>query len=287
MVLGPILLAVVIGLLGSAEHSPFAHWLEAIPPLAWIMHVLAGIAPYAIVAVVFTVMYYLIPHTSVTLRAALIGGVTAGVIWALVGRIFTEVILYSSQMVAVYTGFAIVLTTLIWVYLNWLILLIGAQLAFYVQYPRCMRHGHYALEFGAADREQVGLSIMYLIGRDYAEGKSYWNAGRLAAEFDVPGIALSSVLAGLERAGLILATEQENFVPGKDPQGILLSDILDAVRSREPGRGTIQVRPIANAAGMVRQLEDSIRRCLQGRSLSDWIAESRELESRESESQKI
>jgi membrane protein len=168
--------------------------------------------------------------------------------------------------------------------MNWLILLIGAQLAFYVQYPHCMRHGRDMLELGAADREQVGLSIMYLIGRDYAEGKSHWNAGRLAAEFDVPGIALSTVLGGLERAGLILATEQENFVPGKDPQGIMLSDILDAVRSREPGRGTIQVRPIANAAGMVRQLEDSIRRCLQGRSLSDWIAESRELESRELES---
>ena len=44
-------------------------------------------------------------------------------------------------MVAVYTGFAIVLTTLIWVYLSWLILLIGAQLAFYVQFPQYLRHG--------------------------------------------------------------------------------------------------------------------------------------------------
>src|SRR5277367_1898475 len=37
MILGPILLAVAIGLLGSAEHSPFAQWLAAIAPLAWIM----------------------------------------------------------------------------------------------------------------------------------------------------------------------------------------------------------------------------------------------------------
>ena len=70
-------------------------------------------------------------------------------------------------MVAVYTGFAIVLTTLIWVYLSWLILLIGAQLAFYVQFPHCMRHGHDRVELSGGDREQIGLSIMYLIGRDY------------------------------------------------------------------------------------------------------------------------
>ena len=35
MILAPILLAVIVGLLGSAEHSPFAQWLNAIPLLAW------------------------------------------------------------------------------------------------------------------------------------------------------------------------------------------------------------------------------------------------------------
>ncbi len=115
-----------------------------------------GIVPYAIVAVVFTFMYSFIPNTHVQFRAALIGGVTAGIIWALVGKVFTAVILYSSQMVAVYTGFAIVLTTLIWVYLSWLILLIGAQLAFYLQFPQYLRHGQELIELTGADREQRG-----------------------------------------------------------------------------------------------------------------------------------
>ena len=162
-------------------------------------------------------MYSFIPNTHVELRAALIGGVTAGIIWALVGQVFTGVILYSSQMVAVYTGFAIVLTTLIWVYLSWLILLIGAQLAFYVQFPHYMRHGHDRVELSGSDREQIGLSIMYLIGRDFGGGKSYWSAGRLAAEFDLPGMALAPVLARLERAGLLVVTEKEQLVPGRDP----------------------------------------------------------------------
>ncbi len=120
-------------------------------------------------------------------------------------------------MVAIYTGFAIVLTTLIWVYLSWLILLIGAQLAFYVQFPQYLRHGQETVELTGSDREQAGLSIMYLIGRDYSAGKSSWDAGRLAAELDVPGIALAPVLARLERGGLIVATEKEQFVPGRDP----------------------------------------------------------------------
>jgi membrane protein len=272
MILGPILLAVALGFLGTAEHSPFAQWLHAVAPFAAILGELGRIVPYAIVTVVFTFMYSFIPNTRVQFRAALIGGVTAGIMWGLVGRVFTAVILYSSQMVAVYTGFAIVLTTLIWVYLSWLILLIGAQLAFYVQFPQYLRHGHEAIELTASDHEQVGLSIMYLIGRDYGTGKRYWNAGRLAAELDVPSIALVPVLARLERAGLILATEKELFVPGRDPEGILLADIVDAVRTLQIGRLTIEVHGVTIAAQVVREVEAAERERLGTRSLKDLIA---------------
>src|SRR5207244_13032161 len=103
MIFAPIALAVAIGLLGSAENTPFAQWLQGVAPLAAVLGVLGSIAPYAIVAAVFTCMYAFIPNTRVQFRAALIGGVTAGVIWALVGKVFTAVILYSSQLVAVYT----------------------------------------------------------------------------------------------------------------------------------------------------------------------------------------
>ncbi len=272
MILGPILLAVAIGLLGSAQHSPFAQWLHGVAPLAGVMQVLSQIVPYAIVTVVFTFMYALIPNTRVQFRAALMGGVTAGLIWALVGKLFTAVIVYSSQMVAVYTGFAIVLTTLIWVYLSWLILLIGAQLAFYVQFPQYLRHGQETIELNGADREQMGLSIMFLIGRDYSVGKSFWSAGRLASELDVPGIALAPVLASLERGGLIVATEKEQFVPGRAPEGILLADILDAVRRQQVARLTIAIQMISTASQVMREVEIAVRERLGNQTLKDLIA---------------
>jgi membrane protein len=272
MIIGPILLAVAIGLLGSAEHSPFAQWLHAVAPLAVVLGVLGQIVPYAIVAVVFTVVYSFIPNTHVQFRAALIGGVTAGIIWALVGKVYTAVILYSSQMVAVYTGFAIVLTTLIWVYMSWLILLIGAQLAFYVQFPQYLRHGQEAIELCDSDREQAALSIMYLIGRDYGTGKSFWTADRLAAELDIPGIALAPVLARLERGGLILATEKEQFVPGREPAGILLTDILDAVRNLQIGRLSVEMRRVPAAVQAMSGVESAMRKELGIQSLKDLIA---------------
>jgi membrane protein len=272
MIIGPILLAAAIGLLGSAEHSRFAEWLHAVAPLAVAMDILGKVVPYAIVTVVFTVMYSFIPNTHVQFRAALIGGIAAGLIWALVGRVFTAVIQYSTQMVAVYTGFAIVLTTLIWVYLSWLILLIGAQLAFYVQFPQYLRHGQEAIELCDSDREQAGLSIMYLIGRDYGTSQSYWTAGRLAAELDIPGTALAPVLTRLERSGLILATEKEQFVPGREPGRILLTDILDAVRNLQIGRLAVEVHPVTAAIQVMTDVEAAIREQLGAQTLKDLIA---------------
>jgi len=70
MIVGPILLAVALGLLGSAEESPFARWLTAVPPLAWTMAVLGQFVPYVIVTIVFTFMYVFVPNTRVEFRAA-------------------------------------------------------------------------------------------------------------------------------------------------------------------------------------------------------------------------
>ena len=271
MIVGPILLAVAVGLLGSAEHSPFAQWLNAFPPLAWMMSILGQFVPYTIITIVFTFMYAFIPNIRVNFRAALIGGVTAGIIWALVGKVFTAVILDSSRMMAVYTGFAIVLTTLVWVYLSWLILLIGAELAFYVQFPQYLRHGQEPIELTCCAREQAGLSVMYLIARDFRAGKTLWTGITLAAELDIPSTALAPVLSCLEKAGLIIATEKEQFVPGGDLAGIELINVIDAIRTRQSGRLHIGLNPIASAAQVMSLVEDAIRERLAGRSLKDLI----------------
>jgi membrane protein len=271
MTLGPVFLAVAIGLLTSAENSPFAQWVDAIEPLAWTLSTVGKILPYAIVTVIFTFMYVFIPNTKVQFRAALIGGITAGITWALVGKLFTAFIVYSSSRVAIYTGFAIVLTTLVWVYVSWLIMLIGAQFAFYLQFPQYLRHGQESFELTGRDREQVALSIMYLIGRDYSEGKSPWSARSLAAELDIPSIALAPVLRCLESNGLILATEKEQFVPGRDIAAIGLSEIFEVVRALHSGRLAVAIRSVAPAVALLNEVEASMEAPLKSRTLKDLV----------------
>jgi membrane protein len=260
-----------LGLLAGAERSPFAAWVDGIAPLAWILGAVGKILPYVIVTIIFTFMYVFIPNTKVQIRAALIGGITSGIVWALVGKVFTAFIVYSSKLVAIYTGFAIVLTTLIWVYLSWLILLIGAQLAFYMQFPQYLRHGQEAFELTGRDREQVALSVMYLVGRDYSAGETSWSAHALAAELDIPSIALAPVLHCLEQNGLLLATEGEQFVPGRDIAAIQLAEIFEVVRALHSGRLAIAIHSVGPAVALLNEVEGSMQAPLKGRTLKNFI----------------
>jgi membrane protein len=271
MIVGPILLAVALELLAGAERSPVAQWLDSVAHLGWIVSALGQLVPYTIVIIVFAFLYAFIPNTRVRIGAALIGGVTAGVIWALVGKAFTAVIVYSARLVAVYSGFAIVLTTLIWVYLSWLILLIGAQLAFYVQFPQYLRFGYQTSDLTGSAREQIGLSVMYLIGRDYHKGQNRWGTGELAAELDLPEAVLAPILASLRTAGLIVAIAEERFLPARDPEAIELAAVIEAVRNPASGGSLIAGRPAAPVARVMAQVEAGVRETLAHRSLKDLI----------------
>lgn len=271
MIVGPILLAVALGLLSSALHSSLALWLASNAHLGWLMHGIGRLLPYALITVVFTFMYAYIPNTRVEFRPALIGGITAGIIWAVVGQVFTAFILYSSQMMAVYTGFAIVLTTLVWVYLSWLILLIGADFAFYVQFPQYLPHGRESIHLSGSVREQLALSVMYLIARDHAQGGTHWNAKRLIAELDLPGVSLAPVVASLEKAGLIVSTESESVRPGRDPKDIRIASILEAVRAPESGHLVPAGRAAAPAARVMREVDAALVDSLGDRSLQELI----------------
>ena len=119
-----------------------------------------------------------------------------------------------------------------------MILLLGAQLSFYVQNPQYLRPGRGAIQLNASLRERVALSIMYLVVSDYRAANHRWTTNRLAEHLDLPGAGLSPIVTALERAKLLLLCEDETWVPARDPQMIELVEVLEAVRHDTAGPGS-------------------------------------------------
>lgn len=276
MVIGPVFLVIVFGLFGAVATHESMRWLTQHAFFGPVVRGLGALGPYLFVTGVFTFLYIFVPNTRVRLSSALAGGLTAGVLWAASGAVFTKIVATSIQMVAIYAGFAIFLAALIWIYLSWLILLIGAQLSFYVQNPRYLRVGQAPVRLTSALRERLAFTVMLLIARRFVSGEAPWRQRAMAEHLEIPGSALAMVVDSLEKAGLVTLNEDEDMLPARDLEGIALADVLSAVRDERQFETWLlwraRTEPVADAVADT--VESAVRERIGGMTL-------RELASRE------
>src|SRR5580693_6623441 len=227
LIVGPLL---VVGFIGLSHAALETTAVQEVARSRMLRHAAIALSPYLMVTVFFTGMYMLIPNTRVHWRPALIGAAVAGVLWAAVGKTFTAFVVYSTRLQLVYAGFAFVVAALLWTYFGWLILLAGAQLSFYVQNPTYLRLGLQQLRLSGEELEQLALKLMYFVGRTHVAGGRRWSVNRLADELGLPGVAVAQMAATLERAGLLIVTDDDELLPAHDISRIGVYEILQIAR---------------------------------------------------------
>ena len=216
----------------------------------------------------------MIPNTRVPPAPALIGGLAAGILWVTIGKLFTSIVLISTRLTIVYAGFAIFIAALIWIYFSWLILLLGAQLSFYVQNPSYLRIGLREPRLSNAETEQLALGVMYLVARSHLQGSARWGINSLAAELAIPGVAVTRIVDALEAGQLLVTTEQEQLLPGRDAGSIRLQDIVAVARAANSVHGDNRSVAPAAVVRLCEELDGAWRERLGARTLETWVTES-------------
>jgi membrane protein len=229
---GPLLLAVVAGFSRLAADSTQLRALTELPLLDRLTDSALRIAPYALVSILLTALYIAIPNTRVRLRPALIGGVTAGILWEAVGRYFSEFVLYSARLTLVYAGFAIMIAALLWTYFGWTILLLGARLSFYAQNPGYLREGLNEPRLSGADVERLALGLMYLIAERARDRAPPWTVPVLAMRLEYPDLAVARICRGLTAAGYLATAADGSLQLARDADAIRPIDIVLSARAQ-------------------------------------------------------
>jgi membrane protein len=229
------------------------------------------LAPYLLVIGLFLFVYVYMPNTRVRLGPAFVGALFAGALWAATGALFARLVVYAAQTAVIYAGFAVVLLFLAWLYLSWLILLLGAQISFYVQHPEHLRTGHADVPMTGALTERLALSVMHLVGERFLDGGPRWTISALAERLDVPGTVLDEIVSALQAHGLVVDAEDDTVVPARDLSAIRLDTILDAVRHETPDPRRPVPRAVPAADQAAQQADVALRESLGARSLRDLI----------------
>jgi membrane protein len=272
MLIGPLVMSVAMGFTATLASTTAMSRLREIGVIGGVFDALSWSMPYAMIIGSFTFLYVFVPNTPVRFVPALIGGAFAGVLWAGGGILFTSFVVSVSRAEAIYSGFAIVIVAMAWLYLSWLILLLGAQLAFYVQHPEYLPLGQRSLSASNTARERLALSTMLLVGRDFEKPGHGWRIESVAAWLRVPRHLLEPVAAALMDAGLLTRTGENRLMPARDLRRIALADILAAVRSSQrDSHHQSDDDWNETVSSVADDVENAIRSALGERTLADLV----------------
>lgn len=271
LLIGPILMVTALGMLTSIKSNAFVQMILTYESLGPIFVVASKFTPYLLITGVFTFLYMYMPNTKVKFKSALVGGLAGGFLWASAGAFFATFILYASRTQLIYSGFAVAITTLIWLYLSWLILLIGAQLAFYFQQPAFLRIGRREPRLSNSMRERLALNVMYLVGKAFRDPDATTSIREISQQLSMPSIALAPVTDALEGAALLITTENEELLPGREMSRIPLNDILAVVRTQGETGSYRDPAWTAEIDALGAEMDGALARVTAEKTLSDLL----------------
>src|ERR1044071_5612056 len=186
VLVGPVMVFTALTLIASAQSYWLVERLVQICFVSYLFTLTTNVMPFMLFCATFAFLYKLIPYTRVRLSSALIGGAAAGILWQLVGIGFAAFVANSARYAAIYSSFAIVIVFLIWLYVGWLIFLVGAEVAYFHQHPSVFIRE--ALPGGKGHRfqEWLALSALVEITRRHLSQAPPWHPNQAAAHLRRP-----------------------------------------------------------------------------------------------------
>lgn len=274
VLVGPVLIFSAVGFTASLSSNSLLDPLNQLPYVNEVIFLVGYLLPYLLIVVAFMFIYLLVPNTRVKAKSAFFGAVIAGFLWKSVGALFTYFVSASTSYTAIYSGFAIVLMFMVWLYLSWLILLVGSTISYYHQHPERLLWYQSTIQLSARMREQLALQVMRNIALCYnQQSKLSPTAVNLAHYQKVPIDTLMRMLGALEQDGLVCQSNDETsqFLPSRSLNQITLLDILHSARDADANSQTLKFYSDEPVSKLLKQIESDFETRLGQQTLSDFI----------------
>lgn len=217
LTLGPLLIGASLSLtswlvglsMGYAEHIP-----------VFGVGVLK-ILPVLFTTLAFTILYRLVPNRYVPRAHALIGAIVAAIIFESMSRVFGYYISHFPTYKLVYGAFASVPIFLMWIYLSWLTILVGAVIAASLSHWRALVTRHVS----SATQLLHALRVLQILAHGLQQGKvnTFPELSRsLHLGYDV----LEKILEKLAGANIVRKAEGQGWLLMRDANHIRAIELL-------------------------------------------------------------
>ncbi len=230
LTLGPLLLGASISVSSYAFAAVRWTGIEstAVP--------LFGLLPFLLSAAGCTLLFIVVPNRAVRTHHALMGGAVAAVLLELLKKGFGYYLAHFPIYQAIYGALAAVPIFLVWMYLSWSVLLLGAEIAAALPEWRAAEARRQGL-YGPGAELALALALLSRLRAASREGrvlKERVLSRRLPATLG----ELDQVLGALRRRGYAVRSAGSRWVLGRDLETVSLGDLMRALGlALAPGEG--------------------------------------------------
>ena len=232
MILLPI--SVNLTLAASATlQSPTLHaHIQNFLPMLWMEKLFFKAIPVALLIITFSLLYQFLPNIRVGYLPAIAGGLFGGITWFWVQVLYVKLQIGVAKYNAIYGSFATLPLFFLWIYIAWVVFLLGAEVAFAVQAKPHYQWRTFALT--PAARLAMAFDIMEVALEDYKVRK-VTDRESLAQLLNQTEKTVAHIIKDLVNGGLLRHVEdkQEGYVPAAPLNDLKPSEILDIILGRD------------------------------------------------------
>jgi len=241
LTLSPVLLAASLSMTGVVQSNQLYVWLTTHVPYFGTATLV--LTPYIVAWFMFTGFYIFMPNTRVHPGAALIGALISGTAWEGMKTVYFW---YNTHVVTNYKFYGSLGTIpifLLWIYLSWIIVLFGAEVAFAAQHVNTYRREIEQTRLSAADRDRLALVVAIEVVKPFIAGATPPTGESVALRLNSPVRVVNEILFELSTQGILrtvtLADQKDaGYLPSQDPSVTTARDVIAAVR-RFGDQGTL------------------------------------------------
>lgn len=223
--LGPILTGASLWASAVVARESLGH----INALSDTLGVVLALVPLVATSLGFTALFYLVPNRKVLWRDALVGGICTALVLELMRIGFAFYLARFPSYTIIYGAFATLPIFLLWIYLSWLVILLGATLAAILP---SLRQRRWALRHFRGDTFIDSLRVLHALWQAQRTDTPGYSAPFLCEHLHLHDDELHLVLKELKELGYVVDTENGEgvlWVLSCDQREADIGRLLDAM----------------------------------------------------------
>jgi len=221
----PILVVSSLALTTFIKALPLVH--QAVEKVGFVDNLINRLLPGLMVVLSFFLLYRFLPNTRVRTLAALVGAVTAGVLYEIVKYIF---IFYTRKLVqydVIYGSMAIIPSLMVWVNLSWIMVLLGVEICYVTQHYSVLLSKRKHVEFSRPQKDSIAYLILTQITLAFRGKRKPVTVDEWSHQYGVPPGTVLEVVERLRSGGILERTGSggSEILLTRDPDYIKVGDI--------------------------------------------------------------